>query len=121
MKPMHSPSAWRRQARVLVAVWVALLVLLFSSLGSAWLHLGILNLVAGLAIAALKIALIVRWFMQLDRSPRWSVLAALVAACALALLAGLTVFEGTTRPRDPAVFQQPDQLPPLRRSPAPPS
>jgi DHA2 family multidrug resistance protein len=77
--------------------------------------LGRLNLVAGLAIAALKIGLIVRWFMHLNRSPAWSGMATLVALCARVLLAALTVFEGATRPHDAAVWQQPQQLPPARK------
>jgi cytochrome c oxidase subunit 4 len=108
-----------RAMRPLAWVWGALLALLFASLGSAYLPLGRLNLVAGLAIALVKIALIVRWFMHLNRAPVWSALAALVAVCALALLAAFTVFEGATRPADPAGWQQPQQLPAARQS-APP-
>jgi cytochrome c oxidase subunit 4 len=111
--PLPAPPRPRRAARPLVLVWLALLVLLFASLGSAYLPLGPLNLVAGLAIAALKIALIVRCFMHLNRSPAWSGMAALAALCALVLLAALTTFEGATRPADPAVWQQPQQLPPV--------
>lgn len=108
MKPPRAlqPLAW---------TWAALLVLLFASLGSAYLPLGAFNLVAGLAIAGVKIGLIARWFMHLHRAPVWSRLAALVAVCALALLAGFTVFEGATRAADPAPWQLPQQLPPARR------
>lgn len=104
----------RRAARPLLLVWLALMALLFASLGSAYLPIGRLNLIAGLVIAAVKIVFIVRWFMRLDRSPVWSAVAALVALTALALLGGLTAFEGATRPNDPAVWQAPQQLPPAR-------
>lgn len=106
-------TGWRT-AQTLVWTWCALLALLLASVGSAYLPLGAFNLVASLTIALVKTGLIARWFMRLDQSPTWSRLAALVAVCALALLAGLTVFEGATRPPAPASWQSPQQLPPAR-------
>lgn len=110
----ETAPGFSRSVRPLAAVWAVLLALLFASLGSAYLPLGAFNLVAGLAIALLKIGLIVRWFMHLDRAPAWSGVAALVGVCALALLVAFTAFEGATRPADPAAWQQPAQLPPAR-------
>lgn len=103
-----------RTTRPLLFTWLALLALLLASFASAYVPLGRFQLSAALLIAALKIGLIVRWFMHLNRSPAWSAIAALAALCAVMLLFGFTAFEGATRPADPVPWQQPAQLPSVR-------
>ena len=95
-------------------MWLALVLLLLASLGSAYLPLGRFNLVAGVGIALVNTALIGRWFMQLHRAGAWSRVAAVTALCALLLLAGLSGFDGATRSDAAAPYQVPQQLPPLR-------
>ena len=51
-----------------IAVWLALLILLGLSVGSAYVQLGAFNTPTNLAIAAVKVALVVVFFMQLDSS-----------------------------------------------------
>jgi hypothetical protein len=46
-----------------------LLALMFASLGSAYLRLGAFNVVAGLAIAGIKAALVLWLFMRLRDAP----------------------------------------------------
>ncbi|HJV59856.1 MAG TPA: Caa(3)-type oxidase subunit IV [Albitalea sp.] len=104
---------FRSHALRLMAAWAALLALMFASLGSAYLSLGAGNLVAGLAIAVIKSAIVVGLFMGLARA---SVLVRLVAATALAtwlLLAALSTLDVTTRSDEPATYQAPRQVPAL--------
>ena len=85
--------------------WVALIALMFASLGSAYLSLGPWNAVIGLAIAGLKAALVVAVFMRLARGPA---LLRLVGAVALAMWLVLIALSGVdyaTRPGDPAPVQ----------------
>lgn len=65
----------RRIARALLSawwtnfgIWVALLVLLFSSLGFAYVPLGAWNLPVGLLIAAIKAGLVGYFFMSLRKA-----------------------------------------------------
>jgi cytochrome c oxidase subunit 4 len=53
-----------------VVVWAALLVLLAATVAASYVHLGFFNIVATLAIAALKAALIIMYFMHVRYSPR---------------------------------------------------
>ena len=66
------------------AVWLALLLLLALTIGSAYIPLGAGNSVLNLAIAALKASLVLLFFMHLRRS---STLVRLTAASALLWLA----------------------------------
>jgi cytochrome c oxidase subunit IV len=105
-----------RQRRKHVAIaWVALLALMLASLGSAYLSLGVGNLVAGLVIAAIKSAIVVVLFMGLARSSAMVRIAAVTALATWALLAGLSGVDYATRPNEPAVYQSPAQLAPLAR------
>ena len=104
----------RRRIRRLALVWLALIALLMTSLGSAYLSLGVFGWVPGVAIAGIKTAIVVRWFMRIDRASPWSRSACFTALCTLALLCGLGYFDGATRPHDAAAWQQPKQLPPAR-------
>ncbi|TFY97207.1 cytochrome C oxidase subunit IV family protein [Ramlibacter humi] len=102
----------RRHSLKLAAAWVALLALMLTSLGSAYLPLGRGNLVAGLAIATTK-SLIVLWlFMDLRRAPPTLRLTAALGFAALALLFTLSGVDFATRDMHPAAMQQPQQLAP---------
>ena len=103
---------FRRHVRHLFLAWIALIVLMLASLGSAYLSLGIGNAAAGIGIAILKSAIVVALFMGL-----WSAGAVLrvVAATALAtwcVLLALGGLDETQRPREPARYQVPQQLAP---------
>ena len=61
----HSVShLWRRNG----LIWVALLALLFTSLGTAYIPLGRWNTFIGIAIALVKAGLVAVLFMELFRS-----------------------------------------------------
>ena len=86
-----------------------MLALMFTSLGSAYLSLGVGNALAGLGIAVLKSAIVVAVFMGLARGPA---VLRIVAATALAtwlVLISLSAIDYATRPRDPAAYQAPAQ------------
>lgn len=51
-----------------LAVWVALLVLLFGSLGLAYVPLGAWNFPIGIAIAGIKVSLVAYVFMSLRKA-----------------------------------------------------
>jgi cytochrome c oxidase subunit 4 len=85
--------------------WLALLALMFISLGSSYVSLGGWNAAIGVAIAGLKASLVAAVFMRLSRGPA---LLRLVAATAIAmwlLLVGLSGVDYATRPNDPAPVQ----------------
>ena len=96
---------FRRQARRLAVTWLALLALMLASLGLAFVPLGAGNLVAGLAIAALKAGLVATFFMGLLRERPLVRLVAAVAICCWLLLAGLSGVDFATRPTEPAAVQ----------------
>jgi cytochrome c oxidase subunit 4 len=103
---------FRRHVRHLGIAWIALILLMLASLGSAYLNLGVGNLVAGVVIAIVKSAIIVGLFMGLARS---QALVRLVAAAALGcwfLLLTLGGLDQLTRARDPSVTQPARQLAP---------
>jgi cytochrome c oxidase subunit 4 len=101
-----------RQGRAIVLAWVLLLALMLASLGSAYLRLGVFNMVTGLVIAAVKAALVLWLFMRLREAPA---LIRLVAAIGFALWGVLVVLSGVdyaTRVETPAEVQRPLQLVP---------
>jgi cytochrome c oxidase subunit IV len=53
-----------------LAVWAALLVLLAATVAASYVHLGVFNVVATVAIAAVKAVLIILYFMHVRYSPR---------------------------------------------------
>jgi cytochrome c oxidase subunit 4 len=55
---------------VFLWVWAALMALLAATLAVYWLPLGPLNLVAAIAIALAKTALVAAYFMHVRSSPR---------------------------------------------------
>jgi cytochrome c oxidase subunit IV len=104
---------FRRRRRHIAIAWVALLALMLASLGSAYLSLGPGNLIAGLAIAAIKSAIVIVLFMGIARSSAMVRIAAGAALATWLLLVALSGVDYATRPHEPAIFQQPQQLPPL--------
>jgi cytochrome c oxidase subunit 4 len=102
----------------LVMVWIALLVLLALTAGSAWLRLGVWNSVANLVIAVLKLLLVVLVFMRLASSGPLLRMVAITAVCTLALLLLLSGADFFTR----RVYRSPwDQPPAGQTQPAPTS
>ena len=102
-----------RHGREILLTWGLLLALMLTSLGSAYLRLGALNVVAGLVIAAVKAALVLWIFMRLRSAPA---LIRLVAAIGFALWGVLVALSGVdyaTRVLTPAEVQRPLQLVPL--------
>jgi cytochrome c oxidase subunit IV len=63
----HPTDRFRRRARHLLWAWLALIALMLTSLGSAYLRLGPWNPVAGLVIAAIKTSIVLGLFMGLAR------------------------------------------------------
>lgn len=103
---------FRRHARHLAFAWAALIALMLSSLGSAYVPLGAANAWIGAGIAVVKAAIVVSLFMGL-----WSAgaLLRIVAAVALAtwcILLALGGLDTLERPREPAAMQQPQQVAP---------
>ena len=103
----------RRRGLRLGAAWVALLALMLTSLGSAYLPLGRWNLVICVAIAALKSSIVLWLFMGLVRAPATLRLAAGLGFAMLALLFALSGLDSATRDVHPAPMQQPRQLQPV--------
>jgi cytochrome c oxidase subunit 4 len=97
--------------RTLLAVWIGLLVLLALTTGSSYLHLGMANTLINFAIAAIKVGLIVVFFMHLARADAAVRLAAGMALLFLFLLAFLSFGDFLTRPFHPAPWRAPTETP----------
>jgi cytochrome c oxidase subunit IV len=80
-------TIWRKNG----LVWLALLVLLGLTFSAAHLSLGVFNVVIGLAIAGIKVALVVVIFMGLGRSDSLIRLVAATGVFWLAILFVLTL------------------------------
>jgi cytochrome c oxidase subunit 4 len=107
---MAEERTFARTARTLAAAWVALLALMLTSLGSAYLKLGPWNMVGGLVIAAVK-ATIVAWvFMRLRESGPLIRLVAVVGLGVWCILVGLSGVDYETRSLRPSEVQRPQQL-----------
>lgn len=105
--------AFRRHARHLLFAWIALILLMLASLGSAYVPLGGANAWIGAAIAVVKSAIVVSLFMGLWSAGALLRIVAAVALgtwCILLALGGLDTIE---RPRAPATVQPPQQVQPL--------
>ena len=102
-----------RRARNLAFVWLALIALMLASLGSAYLRLGVGNLIAGLAIATIKSGLVAWCFMELRRASVMSRIAAAVGLAMLLLLMALGMLDYATRRSQQAAWQSPQQIAPL--------
>jgi cytochrome c oxidase subunit IV len=106
-----SGSDFKRQRRRIVVAWLALLVLMLSSLGSAYLSLGTGNLVAGLVIATVKSTIVAMLFMGLAKASTMVRIAAGTALATWFLLVALSGVDYATRPHEPAPYQTPAQVP----------
>jgi len=84
-------------ARTYVFVWVALIVLLVATLGSAYVPLGRLNPVINLAISVAKTLLVVFFFMHLRSSHSVLRIAAAAGFFWLAILIGLSLTDFLAR------------------------
>jgi cytochrome c oxidase subunit 4 len=98
----------------LIVTGAALLALMLASLGSAYVPLHGWNAAVGLAIAAIKSALVVVVFMRLPRGPALARIALALGLGLWLLLAALSGIDSATRPDQPAAMQVPQQLRPLR-------
>lgn len=83
--------------RTYYAIFIALIVLTAGTVWVATLDLGRLNIIAALAIAVIKAALVLLYFMHLRYSPRLTWLIVSVAFVWLAILIGLTMSDELTR------------------------
>ena len=90
---MNSWRLWRRNG----LVWAALLLLLLLSLVLAYVPMGILTPIAGIAIAFAKAGLVILLFMELARSKALIRLAAMAGFVFLASLFVLTLADVLTR------------------------
>jgi cytochrome c oxidase subunit 4 len=100
---------FKRHGRHLFFAWVALIVLMLSSLASAYVPLGAWNGFIGLVIAILKSAIVVALFMGMARS---SAVLRIVAATALGtwfVMLGLVGLDEWHRPIANAPMQAPQQ------------
>ena len=86
-----------RQARTFVWVWLALLVLLAITCGSAFVPLGTWNVVINYVVALAKTVLIVVFFMHLREAGSLLRVASVTGAVMLGILAGLTLLDALTR------------------------
>ena len=103
-------SAFAGHARTIGGSWAALLVLMLASLGSAYLKLGPWNMVAGLAIAAVKAAIVAWLFMRLRESGALIRLVAVVGLGVWFILLALSGVDYETRHVTRATVQQPQQI-----------
>jgi len=113
---MADDAALRRRVRALGVAWLALIGLMLASLGSAYLRLGSFNLVAGLAIGAIKAGIVVWLFMRLRDAGPLVRLVALVGLGTWAILVGLSGVDYATRPVTSAAVQRPQTLLPVAAS-----
>ena len=107
------PSGFARERRTIAFAWIALLLLMLTSLGSAYARLGPWNMVAGLVIAGIKAGIVAWLFMRLRDAGvliRLAAVAGLGAWCILLVLSGV---DYATRTLTPADVQRPQQLPPV--------
>lgn len=102
-------AAFRRQARTVAWTWAALIVLMLTSLGSAYLRLGAFNMVAGVVIAGIKAGLVAWLFMRLREAGPLVRLVAVAGLGAWAILVGLAGVDLATRQMTPADVQRPQQ------------
>jgi len=114
-----APSAFARERRTIALAWIALLLLMLASLGSAYLKLGPWNMVAGLVVAGIKAAIVAWLFMRLREAGPLIRLAAVAGLGAWCLLVALSGVDYATRTPTPAPVQPPRQLPPAQAASEP--
>ncbi|MGE5470518.1 MAG: cytochrome C oxidase subunit IV family protein [Bacteroidota bacterium] len=99
------------------AVWLALMVLLAATAGSALIPLGVWNSIANLVIAAAKALLVAVFFMHLKEAGVLVRLVAFIALFMLVLLFSLASTDYLTRQIFAAPWQDTHDLhPPLERT-----
>lgn len=103
-----SGKPWHRN----LAVWLALMLLLAATAGSAFIPMGIWNGIANLAIAAVKALLVALFFMHLKEAGALVRLMAVIALFMLVLLFALSSTDYLTRSVYPSPWQDPHSLPP---------
>jgi cytochrome c oxidase subunit IV len=101
-----------RRYQSLLLTWLALMVLLALTAGSALLKLGWLNSVLNLAIALAKALLVALVFMRLRRSHALVRIAAVTGLSTLAILFALAGTDYATRALVAAPWQSPQAVPP---------
>ncbi|MGJ4912924.1 cytochrome C oxidase subunit IV family protein [Bradyrhizobium sp. HKCCYLRH2060] len=85
---------WRRNG----LIWLALMLLLFSSTAIAYVPMGRLTTTAGIVIAVIKSGLVMLFFMELTKSKPLIRLAAVAGLVFVAVLFTLTFADVLTRP-----------------------
>ncbi len=113
MREDSGSATLRTVAMKLGFAWLALLALMSASLASAYVQLNAGNLVAGVAIAAIKTTIVVWLFMELRVASAVVRVVALVAVIMLGVLFTLSGVDYRTRLHEPAVMQAPRQIEPL--------
>ncbi|HEY4068329.1 MAG TPA: cytochrome C oxidase subunit IV family protein, partial [Burkholderiaceae bacterium] len=109
--PDRDPRRFARARRRALWAWLALLVLLLASAGSAQLHWGGANLVVSLLIAAVKIAIVGWVFMALGEAHRLPRLAAAIGVAVLTVMVGLGAVDALARRDEATRWQSPQALP----------
>jgi len=90
--PHHGPGY-----RTFLAVWGALMVLTVITVAVSRVNLGFFNVIAALAIASTKAALVIFFFMHLKYESRTQKLMVLTCFVILAIFIGLTFFDTAYR------------------------
>jgi cytochrome c oxidase subunit 4 len=89
----HISSIWTN-----ITVFVALLVLLFATVGGAYLPLGRFHFLAAMVIAAAKAILIILYFMHVKYSHRLTALVSAASFLWLGIMLALTLSDYLSRP-----------------------
>jgi cytochrome c oxidase subunit 4 len=92
-------------------IWACLMLLLAATFSSAWLKLGFWNTFISFAVAAIKAALVVIFFMHLWRGSRSIRVTAFIALFMISLLFVISGTDYATRQVQGAPWQSPQQLP----------
>jgi caa(3)-type oxidase subunit IV len=95
--------------RILLA-WAALIALMLTSLGSAYVPLGFGNFAAGTVIVLLKASIVVGLFMGLARAQAVVRIAAATALGTWMILLALGGMDKANRPSADAAYQSPQQV-----------
>lgn len=102
---MNADSSPRRPVRHAALVWVALMLLLSLTVGSAFIPMGAGNAAVNLLIAVLKTGLVALFFMGLRRSQAVLRMVAAAGLFTLLLLFVLSGLDYATRIIHPAPWQ----------------
>ncbi len=101
------------RVRALAVSWIALLLLMTTSLSVSYLPLGSANVALGVGIAVVKTAIVGWWFMQWRTAMTVSRATAVIAVFLLAILVTLSGLDFLTRLNEPAATQPARQITPL--------